>query len=741
MTLLMGIPSFACQVVAAAAILILAVWAPGKLLVRRLKLTLEPTELLICSLGCGVCLLALVYWVLNLLQVPFLILGYAVVCFLIELWHARRGVPSRRPIISWRSALDALRGNWLILAVVGLSVFSQVRFLFAGGWFGTDGMILPSFHVHDGPGHIFLVHQLSRVFPPEAIGFAGERLQNYHYFTDLFWGAISRMAAVDPWHIYFRIAPPFYGAFTTLAAFAVGRALYEDRRIAYLATFICVLVSDFSYFFPLLMGYEKFPTWNGIFMVQPPLTGMAALTSGCAYPLTLVGFWALASWIKKRRHGFLMVLGLVWGTLPEFNIYPAVLVTAGLLVVGTARLILNRDGAMMKAFLAVLPLNVILFSVFNSGSASILRFMPGFNLASFLVLTKIVSPLSLVQFYEHHPVLLGLIMGGLVLAFTIGTLGIRCAALPSLARAALFPRSSDSLLLFLVVVTGGALAASMCFIQAGVPINTIQFFFYAVLLLAFPAAEQVWAWISKWKPGLRMAVLILYLGLGLPGTIKAWFGSTIVTEKYSLSKAECDALLWIRRNTTPDEILIRPPPPGLLTDAGYASWLAKAQWRNKRTLSDWRQVAEQYKVGGGSSDSRETAAGGTAPSNTDESAETPGTGGARLTVTPVAWGDTPYVAATTFRRTFVEDTETARAQMMNDEPEKRVRASRHFYLTSSAQDAGRFLQEHGITIVIQDAHRELPFPPSHVPLNVVYSNAAMVVYRFESKGIARPWGS
>ena len=158
---MMSVPSFVGQVVVAAAILVGAVWAPGRLLTRALRLSLEPVETMACALGCGMSLLALVYWLLNLVHGPFLILGYATACSIIELWQVGRTTLGwkRSPLSLIRPTMDRLRRNWPIAVILVLSVGSQVRFLFGGGWFGADGLLFPWCHVHDSPDHIFLIHQ------------------------------------------------------------------------------------------------------------------------------------------------------------------------------------------------------------------------------------------------------------------------------------------------------------------------------------------------------------------------------------------------------------------------------------------------------------------------------------------------------------------------------------------------------------------------------------------------------
>ena len=80
-----------------------------------------------------------------------------------------------------------------------------------------------------------------------------------------------------------------------------------------------------------------------------------------SFSLVLLGFWAFKRWHSERHLGFLLIIALLWGVLPGFKVYPALLVLTALAVTGLARWVFQKDLSVLAVFGAVLPVFLLVF--------------------------------------------------------------------------------------------------------------------------------------------------------------------------------------------------------------------------------------------------------------------------------------------------------------------------------------------------------------------------------------------
>ena len=155
----------------------------------------------------------------------------------------------------------------------------------------------------------------------------------------------------------------------------------------------------------------------------------------------LFGFWALLQWLRSSgKWGFLTLLALLWGVLPGFKVYPAVLAMCGLLVTGAVLAMAQRNYRMLIALGAILPLFLLVFLPGNSGASSLLRFLPGFNLGAMLVAPDRLAWMTSAELkllYVSKPWLVALIMAGLAGLLLLGNLGVRALGLIPILRSLL----------------------------------------------------------------------------------------------------------------------------------------------------------------------------------------------------------------------------------------------------------------------------------------------------------------
>jgi hypothetical protein len=598
---MMTVGGFLLQLLGAAVLAVGLLYLPGRLLLRVLKLNLNPLEELANAWLAGVGLLALLYWIFCLLGLPWLLWIYGLAAGGAELaltvvFHRRWRL---NPVDPDAERPQTLADYWPLGLLLVAGLIAQGWFTVATGWIGSAGASLLAWHGHDAPWHIFNIFQLGRGFPPEMPGFADAPLRNYHLLASLVWGAFRRFLPLDPWHIYFRFAPMLYSALLTLSVFAAAQRWSGRRPVAYLATAITLFCSNFGYVIPLLFGPGHYFFWDSIFWVQSPVTMIFNPGVSSSFAFVLLGLWALTGWLRTREWRWLPLLVLYWGVLPGFKVYPALLVMSALLAAGAWRWWYNRDLRLLLAWTAILPVFLAVFLPPNLGAPSLVRFLPGFNVATMLVAPDrmaLMSSTTLKLLYAQYPWLVALLLAVLAVVFLVGNLGVRVLGLLPMAEILRRPRKAEPVLLFMLLLVLAAWAAPLLFVQRGVQWNTIQFFYYAGLLTALPAASALWSWMSTLRRPWHLVLAGLFFALGAPGLIQAWI---VIGFKEDVPQPLVEALLWLRQEVKPGEVILRPLPNALLTPEGYAQWLRNQERGDMTSLDVWNSEAAAMAKGQG----------------------------------------------------------------------------------------------------------------------------------------------
>jgi|GEM_PF-6672816 len=709
----------------------LAIYLPGRLLIRWLRLKLFPLENAAASLTAGICLFTLAYWFLSLAGFPVGLWVYVAAWLAVE---AIRRFRERRQIRV--SDPDEVKGSlleyWPLGLVILAGIIIQGRFMFLTGWPSPNGVSLLAWHAHDAPWHLFNIHQLANVFPPAMPGFSGHGLRNYHLFSDLLWGGIQRLAGTDPWHLYFRVAPFVYSSLLTVGSFLAGHAWSGRKQTAYLTAVLTVFASNFGFVMPLLTGINKYFLWDSVFWVQSPFSLIFNPGVSSSFGLVMMGLWALICWLRDRNSAYLVLVALAWGVLPGFKVYPGLLLISGLLIAGLWVLVYQRNSGLLIAFLCTLPVFLAVFIPPILRAPSLVRVLPGYNLGAMLVAPDrmgLMSSDTLKLMFLEKPWLVALIMAGLALVFLIGNLGVRSLGLVPLVRNLLKPRESEPVQLLIAIVIAEALAASVLLVQSGIQWNTIQFFYYAVLLAGLPASRQYWAWGGRWRKPWPVIGAALLVATSLPGTVQALIA---VRYHYDLPPAAMEGLMWIKNHAKAGQSVIRPLPDYMMSEEGWQAFIRNQERGRMTSMKAWQEDARSVTATAQAAAPNTAAATAGISPNTAAASPVPealaNTAPAASGTPPLERTDAAVVAAVTQRNTYLED--TVSAQIMGYPMEERARRVQHFYLQADAVAAREFLEKENISYVILYPGMQLPFDPAGVPLKKVFENHAMTIYKY-----------
>jgi hypothetical protein len=715
----------------------LAIYLPGRLLLRLVRATVTPLEHLTVSLVGGAGLLVLVYWTLSLAQAQWFLWAYVLATAGAEGWYLSARF-RRHPLLvkaeEEEAPAERLRVYWPLFALTALGVLAQTRYAFWTVWPGPQGMDLLAYQASDAPWHVFNIYHLARRYPPELAGFSGTLLTNYHMLSHLLWGALRNLVPwLDPWHLYLRVSTVFYSALLTLGAFITARAWSGKIKTAYLAAVLVLFTANFGYLLPLLLGFNKYFLWDAIFWVQSPMGTIFNPGVSSSYLFLFVGLWAFIRWQRERHWSFLVLVAICWGVLPGFKVYPGLLMIIALLMVALIRWFWQRDRAALWAWLAVLPVFLFVFLPPNLHAPSLIRFLPGFNLGTMLVAPDRMALMTSTQLkllYAHARWLVAIIMVTLFAVFVVGNLGVRSLGLVPMARALRnFPEAEPGLL-FMTLVTVGAFLAPVLMVQAGVQWNTIQFAYFGVVLAALPAAAQFWEWSEAWPRWKQYTVLGVLLAVGLPGSLQSLW---VVNFNAHLGRPMLDALEWLKTSGTLQDVVLHPLPDQYRDEEGFRRLVHNQERGRMTSMQAWDKEAKAFAA----NTLTAAAVGGPAvlqAAGTTSSAVV--VAGTTLTAalpaggTWVPWNreDSFFVSGITFKNSYLESTVTG--QILEKPVEQRALAVRYFYEKADAAEARQFLESAHITYVMLYPEMQFPFAPEGVPLKLEFENSAVKIYKF-----------
>jgi len=484
----------------------------------------------------GFAALTLISYILIVLNIPFLIIPI----FIIAAFATAK--PLLKTVKQIKIKLNPQ--TIIILTVFTLGIAGQMAVISPSGVFKNGDLLFWSAHGHDGTWHIALMEEIKRGWPFQNPAFAGEKLVNYHFFSDILPAMVSQYLPISNLNLYFRIFPFFYSLFLGSSAFFLTKKLSKSFSASIWATVFTYFAGSFGY----VIGKGESVFWA----TQPQSAGgnppqiiSDFLVLGAIYFIILLGE---QKEIKKRRVIFAICTVLV-GTLVSFKVYAAVVVFGGLIIAGFWQLVRERKLQLLILALISGILAAILYLPNTSNSTSFLIFQPWWYIR-----TMIVEPsrLNLLDWelrrqtyiYEHNWKRVIWLEGIGFLIFFFGNLGIRFIGLWEFLK---------SHVIFKVVIVL-SLTLPLLFLQKGVASNTSQFLQYFVLLFGILAGITTAKITTKFK-FLTPIIIILMVPTQI-GLLHEFYSRPAFAK---ISSSELQALQFVKDNTPQEAIIVTPP--------------------------------------------------------------------------------------------------------------------------------------------------------------------------------------
>ena len=524
----------------------------------------------------------LLTYILIALKVPILIIPIvvlAIVFYWKTFWEEVRKI---------KVVFD--KKTFIILAVFIVGIAGQLAIISPSGRIVDGNLVFWSSHAHDASWHIALTDEIQRGWPFQNPVFSGEKLVNYHFFSDIVPAVLNKYLRISSLDLYFRYLPLLYSLLFGTSAYFLAKKMTGS----FWAGIWALMFSYFGGSFGYIATYIKDGSIGGesIFWASQPQSSSGNPPQIISNFLVLTFFYFVYSYIKNKDKRSLFASVLILGTLIEFKVYAAVVLLGATLLSGLWQVAIPA-GIMAAA----------LYFPNASGGTSFLIFQPWWYIRTMIVEPSKLDWLDLERrrqtyIYENNwKRVISIELSGFLMFF-FGNLGMRFIGIWEYLKFAKSSLKNRFNLLFILTISA-SLVLPLLFLQKGVASNTSQFLQYFILLFGILAGITTANFIKVLKHPLYQIVAgILLILLMVPTQAALLYQFYSRTPVSKISAAELEALTFISQNSDRNAVILTPfpdpffriegPTPNLWgwTDTAYV-----AAFSNRREyFSDKEQV-------------------------------------------------------------------------------------------------------------------------------------------------------
>ena len=486
-------------------------------------------------------LFTLVSYFLFILKIPFLIIPLT----LISIFFGIKPLIKKVKRIKIRFNLQTV----LIIIVFILGIAGQLAVISPSGIFQNEDLVFWSSHGHDATWHIALMEEFKRGFPFENPSFAGEKLVNYHFFSDIAPAIISKYFPVNNLDLYFRIFPFLYSLFLGASAYFLTKKLTNNFSASIWAVVFTYFAGSFGY----LIGKGE-----SVFWATQPQSSSGNPPQIVSNFLFLATLYFVLVLTKKSSKLTWAICILLLGTLASFKVYAGAVLLLSIFLAGIWQVLRERKFQLLVLSIVSGVLTAILYFPNTSGSTSFLIFEPWWYIR-----TMIVEPsrLNLLDWelrrqtyiYEHNWKRVIWLEGLGLLIFFFGNLGMRLIGLWDFLKQTKESIKNYFSLVFISVILLSFILP-LLFLQKGVASNTSQFLQYFLLLFGILAGIGTSKITTKFK-----FLILLIIILMIPtqaGLLKGFYNRPAFAK---ISASELEALNFVKNNTPKESVILTPP--------------------------------------------------------------------------------------------------------------------------------------------------------------------------------------
>lgn len=489
-------------------------------------------------------LATLISYILIVLNIPYLIIPITLGFVVYAIWLIHKKKIKFDIVFNLKTLI--------ILIVFTLGIIGQLAIIAPSGTYQSRNLVFWSAHGHDGPWHIALVEEMKKGYPFENPIFAGAKLTNYHFFSDILPTMVSLYTPISDLDSYFRLFPFIYSLFLGASVYFLTKKLTNSFSASIWAVIFTYFAGSFGY----LIGKGESVFWATQIQSSsgnpPQIISNFLFLTGIYYVLVF-----LEQTSKRQKAKYFLISLVILAVISSFKIYAGFVLLLTLAIVGTWNLIFKKD---FRLFVLALISGIAALAIYlpnSANSASFLIYEPWWYIR-----TMIVEPsrLNLLDWelrrqtyiVENNWKRVIWLEGMGFLIFFFGNLGMRFIGLWEYLKTNLIFKTA-------IVIS---IVMPLLFLQKGVASNTAQFLQYFILLFGILSGIAMSKLAnSKIKTiVIGTAVIILMVPTQLTLLKDFYVSEGSLRQPFTrVSSLELEALEHIKKNTEETAVILTPP--------------------------------------------------------------------------------------------------------------------------------------------------------------------------------------
>lgn len=489
-------------------------------------------------------LATLISYILIVLNIPYLIIPITLGFVVYAVWL----------IYKWKIKFNVVFNlkTLIVLIVFTIGIVGQLAIIAPSGVYQSEDLVFWSAHGHDGPWHIALVEEMKKGYPFENPIFAGEKLTNYHFFSDILPTMVSLYTPISNLDSYFRLFPFIYSILLGSSAYFLTKKLTNSFSASIWAVIFTYFAGSFGYIID--KGESVF--WATQIQSSsgnpPQIISNFLFLAGIYYVLVF-----LEQVNKRQQTKYFLISLVILAVISSFKIYAGFVLLLTLAVVGTWKLVIKKDFRLFLLALSSGIVALVLYLPNSANSASFLIYEPWWYIRTMIVEPSRLNLLDwelrrqtyIVESNWKRVIWLES-MGFLI--FFFGNLGMRFIGLWEFLK---------TNLIFKVAIVI-SVVMPLLFLQKGVASNTAQFLQYFILLFGILSGVAMSKLTnSKLKTIVLGTTVILLM---IPTQVRLlrdfYISEGSLRQPFTrISSSEIEALEFIKNNTEETTVILTPP--------------------------------------------------------------------------------------------------------------------------------------------------------------------------------------
>lgn len=540
------------------AVSVILLTIPGWIITRFFKIPIEGfIEKYVLSTLVGIVVFTLFAYLLAFLNLRIFMWMFPILGILFVLKNIKLVLPFIKTVVNIKLPI-------YIVIILIFGVIGQVLVNAPSGLPYSEGIYFWSAHGRDGMWHLALMEEMHRNnFPFDNPQFAGHKVQNYHFFTDLFMSEITRLFHFSNLDIYFRFIPVLFSILLGLASFIFVK-LWSGKNSAGLWAMFFTYFSG-SLGFLLTLARDKTLGGESIFWISQPPSVLGNPPQAAAFIIIIVFMYCFLNFTKTKKNGYILISALLAGSIIGFKVYAGIVLLAGLFIVGLYGFLKQGSIKILLIFVVALIISFLIYLPNSNNSGGFIIWEPWWYIRTMVIVPDRLNWMDMElrrQTYisENNWKRVIQLETTAFLIFFVGNLGVRILGFWRIIKSFRKNLLNDNFSIFYYVVIFISLLIPLLFLQKGVVYNSIQFAQYFLLLFGFLAAISISDIFEKIKlKPIKILITVLIIIFAIPthiGLLRQFYFNSALSK---ISYQELSALQFLKEKTSSGAIILTAP--------------------------------------------------------------------------------------------------------------------------------------------------------------------------------------